>query len=137
MDHDCVKRVVKNVSTLFNEQLEEILEETDKKKMVWIRKWMQRSTHEASALHLEDPHEHWMCLRLSSKSFDTLLEQSNIVILATGNRSLLHSFCVSKSPISRFLKREANDVRFIQASFCKKRCNTLAKQSHTLSSTYF
>jgi hypothetical protein len=40
MDHDCVKRAVKNISTLLNEELEEILEETDKKKMVWIRKWM-------------------------------------------------------------------------------------------------
>jgi hypothetical protein len=34
---------------------------------------MLRSIYEASALHLEDPQEHWMCLRLSSKSFDTLL----------------------------------------------------------------
>jgi hypothetical protein len=40
MDHDCVKRVVKNISTLLNKELEEMLEEADKKKKVWIRKWM-------------------------------------------------------------------------------------------------
>jgi hypothetical protein len=34
MDHNCVKRVVKNTSALLNEELEEILEETRRKRCV-------------------------------------------------------------------------------------------------------
>jgi hypothetical protein len=37
-----MNRMVKNICTLLNEGLQEILEENDEKKRLWIRKWMQR-----------------------------------------------------------------------------------------------
>jgi hypothetical protein len=51
MDHVCVKRMVKNVSTLWNKELEEI----NMKRKVWIRNRWKEETQEASALLLEDP----------------------------------------------------------------------------------
>ena len=54
MDRKKCRRIVKKVSRLLLVQSAEVLEEKIAREMkVWIRKWLARSTHGGSAVHLK------------------------------------------------------------------------------------
>jgi len=121
-----------------------------------MRKWIRRrETREASALLLkelsvEDPQEYRLCLRLTSGSFETLLNLIAPVIqrtdtklrdalparvkveitlnfLATGNsyRTLQHLFRVPKPSISNFVPEVCEAIFEALKDFIKVRKNQL------------